>query len=80
LDAILFSSVFLWTTGALGPADGLTAGAFAIEGFGVDGLDWAGFEIGALEMPDRADDFAAALAPGRAVPERAAAGFCLVAV
>jgi len=86
LDAILFSSVFFWATGALGPAVGFTAGAFASEGFGVAGLEWDGLETGALEtdafeMADLACDLAAALADtGRAVPERAAAGFCLVAV
>jgi hypothetical protein len=90
LDAILFSSVFFWTAGALGPADGFAAGAFATEGFGVAGLEWDGFETGALEtgaletdafeMADLACDLAALADPGRAVPERAAGGFCLVAV
>jgi hypothetical protein len=91
LDAILFSSVFFWATGALGPATGFTAGAFAMEGFGVAGLEWDALVMGALEtealetdaleMADLACDLAAILAdPGRAVPDRAAAGFCLVAV
>jgi hypothetical protein len=86
LDAILFSSVFFWATGALRPAVGLTAEAFAMEGFGVAGLEWDALdsdalEIEALEMADRADDLAAGLdAPDRAAPERAAVGFCLVAV
>jgi hypothetical protein len=66
-----------------------------MEGFGVAGLEWddletealvtAALETDAFEMADLACDLAAVLAailadPGRAVPDRAAAGFCLVAV
>ena len=90
LDAILFSSVFFWTAGALGPADGFTAGAFATEGFGVAGLDWDGFvtaalETGALEtdafeMADLACDLASFGRARPGGPGRAAGGFCLVAV